>query len=234
MLVRTIVVIAAGALVVAGTGCVCCPEIGGCTWPVGVSPLPALPCPCEPEDCSECSPCTACSAGETCGCPIPAWGPLSPLFAIFCWGYPDNGCGDLYFGDWPTQPRGCQPCDHWGNWVGPFGSGEISQTLGDSNLDPNLTVIPEGSGGPAEACPGCDGTISSHAKVQHKRSAGFTPRNGLVPSAGSTYFRKVSWSGSGLKSPRITPLKSGRSQTQLVPCPQCGRYHIAQPIVQGN
>lgn len=234
MFTRTIAALAAGILIVVGTGCACCWGIAGHGWPMGVSPIAASPCNCEELSCTQCSLCTDCSPASTCGCQIPTWGPLTPLFAIFCWGYPDDGCGELYLGDWPTQPRGCQPCDHWGNWVGPFGSGEISQTFGDPDLDPNLTVGPRSIGEPAEGCPVCDRTISSHPEMQPTKSPGLAPRHALVPSGGHTYFRKVSSGGSSLRSPRITPPKSGLSQTELVPCPQCGRYHITRPILQGN
>lgn len=125
------------------SGFCCLFAAGGCATPCGV--VGAAPCgvgvfrplaaPCSVDVCSPCEACEdpVCDAcvDACCGCaccyPVPMWGPLSPLFAIFCWGYPDNGCGEVYFGDWPGRPRGCEPCDHWGNWVGPWASARIGE-----------------------------------------------------------------------------------------------------------
>lgn len=76
--------------------------------------------PCEPLCGNECSdPCED-PCGDPCG-PNPqgTCGPLSWLFGIFTCGYPDCGCGELYWSDFHNQPPDCcDPCDRCGNWTG--------------------------------------------------------------------------------------------------------------------
>ncbi len=234
MFTRTFAALAAGILIVVGTGCACCWGIAGHGWPKGVSPISASPCSCEELSCTQCSLCTGCSPASTCGCQIPTWGPLSPLFAILCWGYPDNGCGELYLGDWPTQPRGCQPCDHFGNWVGRFGSGEITQNFNDPTLVSNPILTSDLAGIPRERCSACD-----HPSPPQNRGYQDTPptlsrSQSSSPPMGQPHFRKVSSAGYTLKTPGSNPQGNGFPRTELVPCPQCGRSHITRPIIRAN
>ncbi len=122
--------------------------------------------PCEQP---ACEPCGEISPATTCCQPIPAWGPLSPLFAIFCWGYPDTGCGELYLGDWPLRPRGCEPCDHFGNWVGPWAKMEAT----GSYFATSAPATPELASNPTTTTGGC-------AVCQHRTAAG---QNGLRSAA---------------------------------------------------
>jgi hypothetical protein len=240
MLLRTIPVLAAGLLLVFGTGCACCPGIAGYGYFPGGPSIPPRLCTCEALTCEDLncaaqSPCGTCGPGEgCCGCPVPTWGPLSPLFAIFCWGYPDTGCGELYFGDWPTHPRGCQPCDHWGKWVGPFGPGETVQSFGDPGLPADPVLANSSPPIPGGACTICDRQLPPPTQGYQTMASGLARNQTPSPSAGQPRFRKVSSGGYALKPPGMPPPKAGVPRTELVPCPSCGRYHITRPIVQRN
>lgn len=48
-------------------------------------------------------------------------GPLAGLFHLLGIGrgYPCDGCGPRYWGDWGGERAGCEACDEYGHWVGP-------------------------------------------------------------------------------------------------------------------
>ncbi|GEM_PF-1490777 len=117
--------IGAHPIVVAGEGPTCDYETGFCS--------------------SECGPTLAGYCGSACcavvaGPQPPYWGPLTWLFNLLSCGYCGDGCGETYWGDWVTW-KSCEPCDHWGNWVGP---------------DP-LTAVPHQPSytAPPDSCPSC-------------------------------------------------------------------------------
>ncbi|ASV75865.1 hypothetical protein THTE_3263 [Thermogutta terrifontis] len=48
-------------------------------------------------------------------------GPLAGLFHLLGIGrgYPCDGCGPRYWGDWGGERAGCEACDEYGQWIGP-------------------------------------------------------------------------------------------------------------------
>jgi len=110
-----------------GTGCdpthcgvaTCGPVCGPSCGPVcGPACGPVCGPACGPA-CDACGgPCDA-TCCDPCCAPC---GPLSWLFAIFTCGYPDSGCGEVYWGDFHGDPPDCcDPCDRCGNWTGATG-----------------------------------------------------------------------------------------------------------------
>lgn len=217
---------------------------GGCAAPCGVfapgiyggllpAGGPVIPGPCDPCDACECDDCDACAeCGEAClpACchtatcyPVPQWGPLTPLFAIFCWGYPETGCGDWYFGDWPMRPRGCEPCDQYGNWVGPWETAahkEQAKLVGPTGLPlPTARDTVPSLGG----CQTC-----SH------RRAPVRAGNAMAASvSGGRSGRQAVQAPFERKGPGTSPLLSARPQAaggsprQSAACPNCGGTHPA-------
>lgn len=97
-----------------GCGPVATPCAGGCgeaCGPVGGTDWgPA--CGVAEEPCAE--PC----AGP-CGPACYPRGPLSWLFALFAGDFCGDGCGEIYWGDFYSEPpECCDPCDRCGNWTG--------------------------------------------------------------------------------------------------------------------
>jgi len=46
-----------------------------------------------------------------------------------------SGCGEIYWGEWISDPPdACDPCDDWGNWIGPTKGGVPSKGGGASRL----------------------------------------------------------------------------------------------------
>lgn len=86
-------------------------------------------CGCGRESCGcGCESCGCESCGCGCGrCGFPLFPNLFPwLRCERCKGAGERyscgsqcGCGDLYLGDWRSQPPRCEPCNCCGDWVGP-------------------------------------------------------------------------------------------------------------------
>ena len=134
---------------------------------------PACGPACGPTRGTACGPacgpaCDTCGdpCDETCGQPCYSHcGPLSWLFAIFTCGYPDNGCGEVYWGDFHGDPPDCcDPCDRCGNWTGgagacadgtcgnPGGGGRIDYRY-SAGYDPRLISRTNRAVGPTLAKP---------------------------------------------------------------------------------
>jgi hypothetical protein len=152
------------ALLAASTGC-----CGPCPWlwhPLGpdsaiCEPSPwcgplATPCTGACEACGpvagvECGP--ACEVVEApcvepcCG-PCYPCGPLSWLFALFAGDFCGDGCGDIYWGDFYSEPPDCcDPCDRHGNWTGgPTGQGSCPSGGCEIGLPDEYTASPLSSG----------------------------------------------------------------------------------------
>jgi hypothetical protein len=92
------------ALVVGATGCVAIDR--------PYEPLGNAPGWDSVGSCSSCGTCPGDSQGHT---------PVSYVARqLTCAG----GCGELYWGEWLSDPpQRCDPCDNWGNWIGPQPSG---------------------------------------------------------------------------------------------------------------
>jgi hypothetical protein len=71
---------------------------------------------CQPAHGTECG--SSCAA--PCGPSAAPCGPLSWICRLFASdGWPDGGCGEIYCGDWCSEPPDCcDPCDQWGNYTG--------------------------------------------------------------------------------------------------------------------
>ncbi len=145
-----------------GPGSLCDPTHCG---PAGCGPAIAAPDACSTcgataavpcESCGECDgPCAARACGP-CGRP---WGPLSWFFDIFFAGYCGDGCGELYWSDFHSEPPDCcDPCDRLGNWTG--GSVPASVTL------------------PPTGCPSCGHAAS---QVRSVPQAARVARRPMVP-----------------------------------------------------
>jgi len=100
-----------------GAGCGDCCGVGpdcGCSA--------AAPCgDCGPA-CDTCCGCDPCDGGCSCGCccgPGPLWYVLR-LFRPACWfGCYNNGCGEIYWGDFHGDPPDCcDPCNCMGEFTG--------------------------------------------------------------------------------------------------------------------
>jgi len=106
----------------------CGPPICPCTGPEGFGCASA--CGCEP-DCG-CGPAHGC--GAACGCGGSGAGRPSVCASHLCFGSwmgclldclckpcGCSGCGgELYWSEWHNDPpRCCDPCDRYGNWIGP-------------------------------------------------------------------------------------------------------------------
>lgn len=105
----------------------CCCVDGSPNWPGGPAATAYAGSPMGPSDYGP-GACGTCGAQDGCGCKHgkhcgPIWrvllmsGWLGP-----CYGNCRYGCGEMYLGSYPSDPPNvCQPCDCYGNWVGPGG-----------------------------------------------------------------------------------------------------------------
>jgi hypothetical protein len=90
----------------------CCDPCGPACGPVGDPCCDPCGAPCGDPGCATCV-----GPGKPCG-------PLALLIGLFhCVKYGgggcDYGCGEMYCGDWCSEPPDyCDPCDCHGNWVG--------------------------------------------------------------------------------------------------------------------
>lgn len=104
-----------------GPGSLCDPTHCGAAscGPVAVSDACSPGCGVPADPCNACGPCEDRCAARACGpCGRP-WGPLSWVFDIFFAGYCGDGCGELYWSDFHSEPPDCcDPCDRLGNWTG--------------------------------------------------------------------------------------------------------------------
>ena len=65
-----------------------------------------------------------------------------------------SGCGEIYWGEWISDPPdACDPCDDWGNWIGPTKGG--GKGGGVSCLDGLATLLGHRNGG-GKGKGGCD------------------------------------------------------------------------------
>ncbi|MEX2316971.1 MAG: hypothetical protein WD669_07460, partial [Pirellulales bacterium] len=89
-----------------GSGC------DGCAGPCGCDNSCGPGCGCEPTCAAE--PSCGCSSGRQCG----GGGCCESLFKSL---FGCNGCHDeVYWCEWRNDPpRCCEPCDTYGNWIGP-------------------------------------------------------------------------------------------------------------------
>ena len=73
----------------------------------------------EPSGCDSCwDPVLgSCDACGVCGGDCQGHTPAQHLkHTLSC----SSGCGEIYWGDWINHPpNDCDPCDDWGNWIGP-------------------------------------------------------------------------------------------------------------------
>lgn len=91
-------------------GCCCGPRYCGDYGPHDI----VAAAPCEPA----CAPaCSSCGTNGPCPKHHGSRGLLSYLAgASVC----DSGCGEFYVHPWINDPpKACDPCDHYGNWIGP-------------------------------------------------------------------------------------------------------------------
>jgi hypothetical protein len=245
MFVRLILLLVCTMLLPVGSGCATCCGVVGC-GPLlpGILPGPGTivtPCGQPADSCSECEEICSTSA---CACPVPSWGPLTPLFAILCWGYPDAGCGEFYFGDWPMHPRGWEPCDSCGHWVGVVGEPMASAQVGLAKAGPPaekgshlIDVKAEGIQAKAgcSTCPPATAAVHSVPRRVMAKPIGIRAGQQSVSSSHRLPPQSAGLSTSTYPSP--VPLQARtagmgtRIRTELVACPQCGRPHITRPVV---
>jgi len=84
--------------------------------------------------CDDCAPDCGSDCGTCCGHP---GGGKCSLFKRLWGGHcHEGGCGEVYWGDWHGEPADCccEPCDHWGNWIGPH----------DGHYAPYRSAMPAG------------------------------------------------------------------------------------------
>lgn len=215
-----------GAFLSAGCAAPCGVIAPGACVPGGALGPCDLPCG---EECDCCDGCEPCCCGVAGCCPVPTWGPLSPLFAIFCWGYPDNGCGDWYFGDWPQRPRGLEPCDQCGNWIGPWHHLSQVQPAGVNAL-PEVVAqsdpVAEPNSSGCESCAAINGTrvqVSNSAKAAQSRQPVITR-----PNLGRGFLLGAKPGAKSQGSKRSVP--SGHFSRN---CPRCGKVHTASVASRG-
>jgi len=133
------------ALAVSGCRIPVCDSMNYCGPPYGpVGPAcgPVCDAPC-PDACGD--PCCGvdacgdpCGGVDVCGDPCGAGGPLRwtggilrATFRFLGFGYPCNGCGEMYWSDFHSEPPDCwDPCDACGNWTGPGATGQMDYTTG--------------------------------------------------------------------------------------------------------
>ena len=109
-------------------GPACGPTCGLASGPArGLARGPACGPACGPTCGPACDACGGACGEVGCGpgpgpCASPCAGPCGPLswlFSIFTCGYPDSGCGEVWWGDFHGAPPDCcDPCDRCGNFTG--------------------------------------------------------------------------------------------------------------------
>ncbi|WP_347244735.1 hypothetical protein [Thermogutta sp.] len=58
-------------------------------------------------------------------------GPLAGLFHLLGIGrgYPCDGCGPRYWGDWGGERAGCEACDEYGHWIGAPAARPVARSM---------------------------------------------------------------------------------------------------------
>jgi len=108
-----------------------------------------------------------CGACGPCGGPVCWQHPfLAALFHPIQWtGCSRGGCGELYLGDFHSNPPDCcDPCDRCGQWTG--GGPVMDYAAGpmmDYSTGPAMVSPPAAPAAPASGCPNCG---KSHASVR--------------------------------------------------------------------
>jgi hypothetical protein len=151
---------------------------GGCCAPMHCGD-------CGPHDIVAAAPCgpTACVPHENyspqcvaCGvngpCPKHAGG--KGLFSYLCGGAlcGAGGCGEFYIHPWINDPPApCDPCDQWGNWVGPRPCGPPACTVAGCPVGWHNLWGHQGGGAAANCCDGANGEFGyesmHHGEVIH-------------------------------------------------------------------
>ncbi|HJN08769.1 MAG: hypothetical protein QGH33_01750 [Pirellulaceae bacterium] len=69
-----------------------------------------------------------------------------------------SGCGEIYWGEWISHPPDdCDPCDDWGNWIGPTNCDEPSCLDSLASGWCNLFGYRNGGGKGKSGCDSCGG-----------------------------------------------------------------------------
>lgn len=111
-----------------------CAKSSGCEKSCGCESCGCeKPCGCESCGRRASCGCESCGCHESCGCDDGGCRPCGLFPCLFPWIRSERckgggerygecgqcGCGELYLGDWRSQPPRCEPCNCCGGWVGP-------------------------------------------------------------------------------------------------------------------